>query len=155
MPKNSRALQAPLAITLALALVGIASCASNQAPLADRVPPSLVAPSSEHVVAKVHAKGTQAYECLAGVAGTQWKFLGPKAVLTDDRGEQVGTHYAGPTWEAADGSKVVGRAVANAPADDGVSIPQLLLKATGTTGTGRFSKVTSIQRLGTHDGQAP
>jgi hypothetical protein len=32
-------------------------------------------------------------------------------------------HYAGPTWEAADGSKIVGKALANEPAPKAGAIP--------------------------------
>ena len=40
---------------------------------------------------------------------------GPLASLTAD-GKVVGRHFAGPTWELADGSSVAGKPVANAPA---------------------------------------
>ena len=39
-------------------------------------------------------------------------------VLSSDR-KTVGKYYAGPTWEAADGSKVTGKQVAVAPATAG------------------------------------
>ena len=84
----------------------------------------------------------------------------PHAILLkNDRDERdlVAIHFGGPTWEALDGSSVVGDAANakhfTAPDPDGVD--WLLLPAKSTTGNGLFSKVTFIQRLYTDGGQAP
>jgi len=53
--------------------------------------------------------------------------------------KKIGKHYAGPTWESNDGSKVVGEVKAR---DDGpapTAIPWLLLSAKSTSGNGAFS----------------
>ena len=61
-------------------------------------------------------------------------------------------YYAGPTWEASDGSKVVGVVKAKVDAPDPRSIPWLLLETHGTGKAGMFAKVTSIQRVATVGG---
>ena len=67
----------------------------------------------------------------------------------------MGKHYAGPTWESDDGSKVVGtvKARADAPAPD--AIPWLLLAATESSADGMLGKVKSIQRTDTRGGKPP
>jgi hypothetical protein len=65
----------------------------------------------------------------------------------------MATHFAGPTWQANDGSKVAGKLVAPAPSD-GTAIPWLLLSAASTT-PGTFADTTFIQRVNTTGGLAP
>lgn len=79
----------------------------------------------------------------------------PEADLSDDEGETVGKHYAGPTWEHNDGSKVTAKAAARAEAPIPDAVPWLLLNVTGRSGEGLLSRVTSIQRIQTSGGQAP
>ena len=67
----------------------------------------------------------------------------------------VGRHYAGPTWEANDGSKVVGAVKAKADATNPHAIPWLLLETHSTGKPGLFAKVTAIQRVATAGGVAP
>jgi hypothetical protein len=52
----------------------------------------------------------------------EWVFRAPDAELLNSRGEQIGRHFAGPTWEGNDGSQVVGvvRATANSPNPDAI-----------------------------------
>ena len=61
---------------------------------------------------------------------------------------QIGIHYAGPTWEANDSSKVVGTRLAGCTPNRG-AIPWLKLGAASTSGRGRFERVTFIQRVNT------
>jgi len=93
----------------------------------------------------------QIYECRAG----QWVFVAPEAELFDRAGKKIGSHYAGPNWEAADGSKVVGVVKARADAPAAGNIPWLLLATKSVGSDGSFSKVTSIQRVATVGGAAP
>lgn len=44
----------------------------------------------------------------------KWLFQAPRASLFDDERNLVAEHFSGPTWQAADGSIVVGRQSANA-----------------------------------------
>ena len=83
-------------------------------------------------------------------------FVAPEADLYDERGNLIGRHYAGPTWQATgDGSKVVGTVKTRADAPESGAIPWLLLSTKSVGGSGYFSDVTSIQRVATHGGVAP
>ena len=73
----------------------------------------------------------------------------------DDKGERIGKHYGGPTWEANDGSKVVGEVQQRADAPRPAAIPWLLLKVRSSQGDGTFNNVTYIQRVNTEGGTAP
>ena len=57
--------------------------------------------------------------------------------------EQVGLHYAGPTWESNNSGKASGSRLAGCTSNRG-AIPWLLLGA--TPGHGKFERVTYIQR---------
>jgi hypothetical protein len=111
---------------------------------------TLKPPVSEYLRAHAHASGQQVYVC----DGSKWVLKAPDAKLFDEAGEEVGSHFAGPTWRWSDGSQVTGRPVASVVTDPG-SIPWLLLTATGHTGDGLMKDVSSIQRLHTKGGKAP
>jgi hypothetical protein len=100
------------------------------------------------------AVGVQIYVCRADATGVfSWTFTAPEATLYGCGGE-AGTHYAGPTWEALDGSKVVAARVAGHSPDPS-AIPELLLQATAHEAAGLMANVTYIQRLETTGGLAP
>jgi hypothetical protein len=88
--------------------------------------------------------------------GTNWAFVAPEARLYADSGYngEAGTHYAGPTWEANDGSTVVGAREKDCTPFRG-AIPWLRLKATPTSLHGRFAETTYILRVNTVGGTAP
>src|SRR3954466_12557477 len=93
---------------LAVAIVAAAATLSmtqiaNAQPTAPEVPPAIQVPDGNTVFLVGHAKGVQIYTC----NGT-WGSSTPDAKLFDDNGELVAKHFAGPTWQAKDGSKVVG-----------------------------------------------
>jgi FtsP/CotA-like multicopper oxidase with cupredoxin domain len=115
------------------------------------VPDSLKPGANESLALIVPAKGVQIYECRAG----SWAFVAPEAHLFDRAGKKIGSHYAGPHWEAADGSKVVATVRARADAPAAGNIPWLLLGTKSVGAEGAFSKVTSIQRVATVGGVAP
>ena len=96
-----------------------------------------------------HAIGVQIYSC----NGTGWSLVAPRADLFDDQGEIVVTHFAGPTWQAKDGSMVVGHAEASVSADP-TAIPWVRLSAASTT-PGQLGNTTVIQRIATTGGLAP
>jgi hypothetical protein len=104
------------------------------------------------VAAHAYAVGVQVYRW----TGTSWLFVAPKAVLYhDEEGNgEFGTHYAGPTWESASGSKVVGAAFDRSTPDPD-AIPWLLLRAASSDGPGIFHGITWIQRVNTVGGKAP
>jgi Protein of unknown function (DUF3455) len=134
-------------------LTGIAAQASGQSVSRPDVPDKIKAPSGEEVVVQVHASGSQIYVCQLGTDGKlAWTLKAPEAELRDQRGATIGRHYAGPTWKDNDGSEVTGKAVARVESPDSDSIPWLLVTATGHSGEGVFSRVTSIQRIHTKGG---
>ena len=138
---------------LSLAPLFLAACATYvQAPA---VPAALV-PAGEKYVETVAARGVQIYECrVSGTAAPAWVFVAPEAQLSDYQGRTVGKHYAGPHWEALDGSKIVGTVKSRADAPVAGAIPWLLLTTKAAGGSGIYSKVTSIQRINTVGGVSP
>jgi hypothetical protein len=135
-------------MSFAVILVALDLCGRAQSLQA--VQDNLKPPPNEALVLEAHAAGDQIYVC----DGSTWAFSRPDARLFDESRKQIGLHFAGPTWQFNDGSRVTGRPVANATADPG-SIPWLLLKATDHQGGGVMKQVTSIQRLSTKGGRAP
>jgi hypothetical protein len=122
---------------------------------AQQVPEALRAPGNEQLVVQVRARGDQIYSCKVDGAQPGWTLKAPDAQLFDKDGKAFGKHFAGPSWEASDGSRVVGKAAANAPSPDANSIPWLLVKVVSHEGEGVLAQVTSIQRLNTKGGKAP
>jgi len=120
------------------------------------IPDNLKVPSGNVLLLQAFGKGTQKYACPASATS---KATPHAILLKDDRdeGDLVAIHFGGPTWEALDGSSVVGDAAKaqhfKAPDPDGVD--WLLLPAKSNAGKGLFSQVTYIQRLFTDGGQAP
>jgi hypothetical protein len=139
------------AVLLALAL---AACAS--APQPD-IPAALKPPTSESLAMIVAARGVQIYECRVRKegAGYEWAFVAPEAELLDAQGRSVGRHGAGPSWQANDGSRVVGSVKERASAPIAGAVPWLLVQAKSAGPEGTFSSVTSIQRVNTAGGVAP
>ena len=111
----------------------------------------LAVDAGETVAFIAPAKGVQIYECRNG----EWAFVAPAADLFDTNGKKIGRHYAGPEWEAADGSRVVGKVKARAAAPGEGAIPWLLLTAQPIGPKGAFSGVSSIRRVHTTGGVAP
>jgi hypothetical protein len=122
---------------------------------AQEVPQQLRPPANEQLLFQVHAKGDQVYSCKGEAAQFTWTLKAPDAQLFDKDGKPFGKHFAGPSWEANDGSRVTGKAVANAPSPDANSIPWLLVNIVSHEGSGVLSRATTIQRLNTKGGKAP
>jgi hypothetical protein len=139
-------------------LLGLVTSAPAQDVSRPDVPEKIKAPANESVVLRALASGSQIYMCQQG-PGTDgkyaWTLKAPDAELHDAQGAVIGKHYAGPTWKHKDGSEVTGKAVARVDSPDSDSIPWLLVAASGHSGEGAFSRVTSIQRIHTHAGQPP
>jgi hypothetical protein len=135
-----------------------ASAAGPGVQSAKPVPEALRAPADQVLAFELQATGVQIYECRAlkdDPARFEWIFKTPQADLFDASGLLVGKHYGGPTWESADGSKVVGEVKAKDTSLSSGSIPWLLLGAKSNSGPGLFGPVKSIQRLNTVGGAAP
>ncbi len=104
---------------------------------------------------ELQGRGVQVYVCQRDPDALAWHLNGPEAVLLDAAGVEVGRHFAGPSWQAKDGSMVVGEAVASSRSPAAGSIPWLVLRAKSHAGTGIFGSVEYIVRLRTEGGQAP
>ena len=114
--------------------------------------PAAIAAAGETAVATFHAEGAQVYECKAGNDGKlAWALREPIATLVFD-GKTIGRHYAGPSWEHADGSAVVGKVAGNAPGKTAGDIPWLKLDVVSRRGSGALSGVTTVQRINTQGG---
>ena len=137
-------------LTLLAALLGIAASATA-------VPPALALPRSAVLKVSLEGRGMQVYTCAAkmGTTAYGWSFTAPDAVLVDPQGgDPEGRHYAGPTWEADDGSRVVGHLRAKTPSPDGVGVDWLLLDGT-PSGQGEFGRIAYVRRVATRGGKAP
>ena len=107
------------------------------------------------LVGIVHATGFQVYRCEAIAVGKlAWTLKAPDATFENASGLK-GKHYAGPTWEATDGSKVVGRKLKDHASPTVDAVPWLLLEAKSHDGKGQLSAVTFVQRIHTSGGKAP
>jgi hypothetical protein len=137
----------------------IAGCASLTPPVAEAPVPAQLDPGPGHrVVTTLHARGVQVYECREAkdAAGRfAWAFIAPEAELFDAAQRPSGLHGAGPSWQAPDGSRIVGTVRQRADATEPGAIPQLLLATRSEGPGGRFSNVVAVQRLNTHGGAAP
>src|SRR3954469_4241440 len=93
--------------TLALAAALLPAAAAHAGPPPPHVPGDIAVVGKEKVFEVGHAVGVQIYSC----NGASWGLVAPRANLYDDNGKLIITHYAGPTWESKEGSKVVARRV--------------------------------------------
>ena len=141
---------------LLLCLLASASLAQAQ-DTATAVPANLNVPAGNSLALTLEADGVQIYRCQESTktAGTyEWTFVEPHADLLNATNERIGIHFAGPSWQANDGSTVKGAVVEKADSPN-KAIQWLLLKAASVTGNGLFSHVTYVQRIDTVDGVAP
>jgi hypothetical protein len=120
------------------------------------VPAELQVPGGTAPKLHLFGRGVQIYSCAATpMGGYAWTFSAPEAELFDDKQTQQGKHYGGPTWELNDGSKVVGKVLANVTAPAADAVPWLLLQVVSNSGTGVLADAQYIQRLDTVGGKAP
>ncbi|MEY4581608.1 MAG: hypothetical protein RL701_6311 [Pseudomonadota bacterium] len=122
--------------------------------LLPKTPPELAVPAGNFLGLYRKGVGVQIYVCNAVEAGFAWTLKAPEADLLFPGKRVVGSHYAGPTWEARDGSTVVGSRLAGVTVD-ATAIPWILLQASSHSGRGVMSRVSYIQRLNTQEGLAP
>lgn len=147
----------PVAIVAALfvSLAGVA-----QAGPAEPSVPGTIAVRDGHKVFLIgNAVGVQIHTCSAVGSGYGWRFAGPRATLYGDNGKLLMTHFAGPSWQTTDGSKVMAVLDENASITvDQTAIPWLRLRVTSHTAGAdgdRLAGTTYIQRLQTTGGLAP
>ena len=129
---------------------------AHAGPEAPVVPSRIAVPEGHKLFLVGHAVGVQIYSCNPTATGYAWSFVAPRADLYGDNGRLIATHFVGPTWEARDGSKVVGQRVDGVTVDPS-AIAWLLLSASAAPGSeeGRLTGTTYIQRLATTGGLAP
>ncbi len=150
-----------LNISLIISLFGfeVSSAVAQTAPrISPKIPNNLQVPSNQNLILKAAASGSQIYICKAKVDNPntfKWTLKAPEAVLFNEQGQKLGQHYAGPTWEANDGSKVIGQVHAKVDASSADAIPWLLLEVKYRESNGVFSQVNWIQRRDTVNGKAP
>ena len=152
---NTRAIGTVRGASLAALLAG---CATAMAASAPTVPENLRVPATQTPSLQVRAVGTQIYDCKPSnndPGHFEWVFRAPEADLFDTVGNRIGKHYAGPTWELDDGSKVVGEIKARDDGPDASAIPWLLLSAKSNSGVGILGRTASVQRIRTVGGKGP
>src|SRR4051794_22948034 len=146
-----------LLLVAVVAAVAAWPIGAHAGPAPADVPGRLAVGEGNKVFLVGHAVGVQIYTCDATAAGYRWTLLAPRADLFGDNGKLIVEHFAGPTWQAKDGSKVVGRRVDGVTVDP-AAIPWLLLSAASPSAGpdgGRLAGTTFIQRVATTGGLAP
>jgi len=142
-------------LRLSAALVLVACASAQPAPPAS-LPENLRVPEGQPLLLRAAARGAQIYTCKAkeaDPAAFEWVLKAPEAELFDQKGAKIGRHYAGPTWETADGSRVAGEVMQRSPVQG--AIPWLLLRAKSSEGAGVLASAKYIQRVDTIGGVAP
>lgn len=135
-----------------------ARAAVESKPTPPATPDAIKAPNPAALAYKGNAVGAQVYACAPNKEDKrkfEWTLKAPDATLTDDAGKPLAKHYAGPTWEAPDGSKVVAALKAKSDAPDAGAIPWLLLEAKSNEGQGTLANIGWVQRVQTVGGKAP
>jgi len=142
-----------LAGAVALATILPLAQAAHAEPPAPPVPGDIAVPEGHKPFLVGHATGVQIYLC----NGASWGLVAPRANLYDDNGKLLTTHYAGPKWEARDGSIVAARRDSGVNVDP-TAIDWLRLKVTSATpgqDGDRLGATEYIQRINTTGGIAP
>jgi len=104
---------------------------------------------------ELRAIGAQVYTCSPSPSGLGWRLKAAEATLLDGAGAEFGRHFAGPSWQARDGSTVVGEVLASDLPPQPGSIPWVLLRAKSHSGSGVLASVGYIVRIRTEGGLAP
>jgi len=138
-------------LALVTAAAALPAAAGASVPPPD-VPSTIAVTGDEKPFLAAHAEGVQIYACRAGA----WALVAPRATLYGENGNKIADHFGGPTWQARDGSSVVGKRVDGVTVDPG-AIQWLLLSATPSAGSDgdRLAGTTHIQRINTVGGLAP
>ena len=151
--RTSAAMLAPALAAAALLGAPTAQAKPRQAD----VPAEVAVPAGHKMFLAAHAVGVQIYSCNAASGTYRWDLVAPRAELYDRKGKRLMTHFAGPTWQAKDGSSVVAARVDGVTVDP-TAIPWLLLSASATAPGpygDRLVKTAYIQRIHTTGGLAP
>lgn len=116
--------------------------------------PSINPPHGARRMLEARGDGFQIYRCSSSDQAQKWTLVAPDANLLDRKGNIIGRHFAGPTWQLATGGQVEGELIASKPSPDAGSVAWLLLRAKPGTAQGALSRVAYIRRTDTHGGVA-
>ena len=122
------------------------------------IPAAMALPAHQVLVAHALGVGVQIYTCAPMKNDPMlfsWVFNSPEATLFANDGHRIGSHYGGPTWEAKDGSKIVGTVKAQADSPSKSAIPWLMLQARPVVSEGVLGPVRYVLRMHTVGGVAP
>ncbi len=106
------------------------------------VPGPIEVPDGNKVFLVGHRPASRFTRCNATPGGFGWGFVAPRANLYNDHGKLIITHFGGPTWQATDGSNVVGRVEANAQGHKGKAPLRVTLPASWEVARRRGSRST-------------
>ena len=141
-----------IAVAAALTVLQVATAG----PPTPGVDPQIAVGPGNKVFLVGHGVGVQIYQCNG--AGT-WSFVAPRADLFGDNGKLIIHHFGGPSWQANDGSTVVGKLDAPPLIKDLTAVPWLRLsiasRTAGPDGGDRLLDTSFIQRINTVGGVAP
>ena len=139
-------------IVAALAALTLVVQVALAGPPSPSVPDQIKVGDGNKVFLIGHAVGVQIYSC----NGSTWSSAVPRANLYDDNGKLIIDHFAGPSWQAKDGSKAVGTVVDKVIVNES-AIPWVLLSTTTTPGPDgdRLVDTSFIQRINTTGGLTP
>jgi hypothetical protein len=157
MKRSTRLHRVLLAGVLAAVAAWPLAQLAHAEPQAPTVPGEVAVPEGHKLFLVGHAVGVQIYSCSATPSGYRWAFVAPRADLYGDNGKLISTHFAGPTWQAKDGSTVVAQRVDGVTVDP-TAIPWLKLSAWSTApgpDGDRLAGTAFIQRIATTGGLAP
>src|SRR4051794_18555692 len=146
--KTSEENPSPYAQRLGMIALVLALACLERDSTAQAAKESIDVPPHSRLLLRAVGSGDQIYGCVNG----NWALKAPDAKLLNQEGSVIGRHFAGPTWQLNDGSRIKGKIVAR-KVPDATAVPWLLLESVG--GTGTFGAVRFIQRTGTHGGNAP
>src|SRR5262245_38556306 len=146
-------------LVAAVALVALAIAIPALAHAGPSVPSQIAVSDGYKPFLAAHAVGVQIQECISDAGGYRWRFVGPRADLYGDNGKLIATHFAGPSWQARDGSKVTATLDGTGSVSvDPTAIPWLRLRVTSATKGAdgdRLFAAKYIQRINTSGGLAP
>ena len=142
-----------IAAAAALAVLQVAKAGP---PSPTDVPDSIQVDTAHNKVFLIgHATGVQIYTC----NGSVWSSAVPRANLYGDNGQLIIHHFKGPSWQANDGSTVVGKLDAPPLIKNQDSVAWLRLsiasRTAGPDGGDRLLDTSFIQRIHTVGGIAP
>ena len=141
-------------MTRCAAILALVATMLSAAAAAQPIPASLAPPQGSVEVGRYPARGTQNYVCAMKHGALSWTFKAPEAALTTAGNAPFAHHFAGPTWQATDGSRVLGKLVASVPSPKAEAVPWLLLSAT-SSGARALARVRNVQPLDTLGGAGP